>query len=242
MWFVKVFRARILWAEQRWTWSGVFNQKPHLTSLKITQMAKYLPPLIPQDSQFRPSMHTFLTLILRLKYFSSDQKISLSGLKRKSWATTPWKSCPKAWPRESGSRRTTPTTLSEWPLLLFFLQLTWRQQINAVTGHRSNVSIESYCERPTLHQFQHVFDDDFIHSWQWKYPTSNHVQFTIRSNQSFTNFRNSSQKNVATAASSIWNPQNDANFLLSNRVNPWAILPLGNFHGCSITLNTKVNQ
>ena len=30
------------------------------------------------------------------------------------------------------------------------------RQIKAVTGHKSDASIQSYCERPTLHQFQHM--------------------------------------------------------------------------------------
>ena len=31
------------------------------------------------------------------------------------------------------------------------------RQIKAVTGHKSDANIESYCERPTLHQFQHMW-------------------------------------------------------------------------------------
>ena len=30
------------------------------------------------------------------------------------------------------------------------------QQIKAVTGHKSEASIQSYCERPTLNQFHHM--------------------------------------------------------------------------------------
>ena len=39
------------------------------------------------------------------------------------------------------------------------------RQIKAVTGHKSEASIESYCERPTLRQFQHMSSalTSFIH-------------------------------------------------------------------------------
>ena len=64
--------------------------------------------------------------------------------------------------RNHSLRATTNTVLSS-------LNVETRQ-IKAVTSHKSKASIESYCERPTLRQFQHiVFGTDFIHTWKGKH-------------------------------------------------------------------------
>ena len=59
-------------------------------------------------------------------------------------------------------------------------------QIKAVTCHKSDASIESYCERPALHQFrqEHVVGANLIHSRQWKHAAS--VNFII-SNHKYSN-------------------------------------------------------
>ena len=70
------------------------------TARKITQTAKYLLPLIRQDAHFRRLKRIFVILILKLMPYSrvlmispwgSTQKKTRSGLKRRSWAITPWK-------------------------------------------------------------------------------------------------------------------------------------------------------
>ena len=55
-------------------------------------------------------------------------------------------------------RTTTVTVLSS-------VNLETTQQIKAVTGHKSDASIESYCERLSLDQFQHMSTalSSFIH-------------------------------------------------------------------------------
>ena len=57
--------------------------------------------------------------------------------------------------------------------VLFSVNVETRQ-IKAVTGHKSDASIESYCERPSLHQFQHMSSvlSSFIQGKKNKAPTT----------------------------------------------------------------------
>ena len=117
------------------------------------------------------------------------------------------------------------------------------RQIKAVTGHKSDASIESYCERPTLHQFQHMSSalSSFIQGKENTAPTATASSPASES----TGIRAPStpaEMIVPTRPTSISSIQNDENVFISNGVNPSAILPSGNFHGCSFTFNVNINK
>ena len=110
------------------------------------------------------------------------------------------------------------------------------RQIKAITGHKSDTSIESYCERPTLNQFKQMSAalTSFIHGEESP-PTSGAV----------TGFQGAPSSVPAQHPSGDRRPplsRHDENFLSSNGVNPGAILPSGNFHNCSFTFNVNINN
>ena len=109
------------------------------------------------------------------------------------------------------------------------------QKIKAVTGHRSDTSIESYCERPTLNQFKHMSStlSHFVHGEESTTTTSSSsdsssiVPTTVPAVQSHPPVDNSS----------ISFGRNEANILQTHGVSPSIILPSGTFHRCSFTFN-----
>ena len=106
------------------------------------------------------------------------------------------------------------------------------RKIKAITGHKSDASIESYCERPTLDQFKQM----------------------STALTSFINEEETSKTSIScatTSTASVPYPaserrlplgRHEENFLLSNGVNPGAILPSGSFQNCSFTFNINVNN
>ena len=106
------------------------------------------------------------------------------------------------------------------------------RKIKAITGHKSDSSIESYCERPTLNQFKQM----------------------STALTSFINGEETPETSIpcaTTSTASVPYPTGDQrlplgrheeNFLLSNGLNPGAILPSGNFQNCSFTFNVNVNN
>ena len=93
------------------------------------------------------------------------------------------------------------------------------QQIKAVTGHKSDESIESYCERPTLHQFKSMSSalTSFIHGSENTPPASTWSNPTT---STATQSGNSAEKIFTMPTNSVSVSQNEENFLLSNGVNP----------------------
>ena len=113
------------------------------------------------------------------------------------------------------------------------------RQIKAVTGHKSDTSIESYCARPTLNQFKSMSSalTSFIHCSGNTPPASTSSNPTM---STATQSGNSAERILTMPINSVSVSQNEENFLFPNRVNPQAILPSGNFQGCSFPFN-KIN-
>ena len=113
------------------------------------------------------------------------------------------------------------------------------RQIRAVTGHKSDASIESYCERPTLHQFQHMSSaiTSFVHGKKNVTPTA-----TVSSPSTYIQGAVAPSSSIVSPSSSISAIQNEENVFISNGVDPRATLPSGTFHGCSFTFNVNINK
>ena len=111
------------------------------------------------------------------------------------------------------------------------------RQIKAVTGHGSDPSIESYCERPTLHQFKSM-SSKIQGRENTPHASTSSNPITCTATQSGY----SAERIFAMPTNSVSVSQNEENFLLPNGVNPQAILPLGNFQGCLFTFNTNMNK
>ena len=121
------------------------------------------------------------------------------------------------------------------------------RQIKAVTGHKSEASIESYCERPTLRQFQHISSalTSFIHGKENTLPEQAASSSSSSHLPGSTKAVKSTQAEVVavpTTATSISTIQDEQNVFIANGVNPSAILPSGSFHGCSFTFNINMNK
>lgn len=108
------------------------------------------------------------------------------------------------------------------------------RKIKAITGHKSDTSVESYCQRPTLDQFKQMSSalTSFI-SGKESPETSLSVPST--STTTVPAMRSSSDQRLPLE-------RHEENFLLSAGLNPGAILPSGNFHNCSFTFNVNVNK
>ena len=115
------------------------------------------------------------------------------------------------------------------------------RQIKAVTGHKSDTSIESYCARPTLNQFKSMSSalTSFIHGSENTPPASTSSNPTT---STATQSGYSAERILTMPTSSVSVSQNEENFLFPNGVNPQAILPSGNFQGCSFTFNINMNK
>lgn len=108
------------------------------------------------------------------------------------------------------------------------------RKIKAITGHKSDTSVESYCQRPTLDQFKQMSSalTSFI-SGKESPETSLSVPST--STTTVPAMRSSSDQRLPLE-------RHEENFLLSAGLNAGAILPSGNFHNCSFTFNVNVNK
>ena len=110
------------------------------------------------------------------------------------------------------------------------------RKIKAITGHKSDTSIESYCERPTLKQFKEMSSalSSFINGEESP-QTSLAVPSTSTASVPAAQHSSSDQR--------LPLGRHEENFLLSSTgLNPGAILPSGNFHNCSFTFNINVNK
>ena len=99
------------------------------------------------------------------------------------------------------------------------------RDIRAITGHRSDTSIESYCKRPTLNQFKEMSTalTHFVSGDENQPPV------------------NASPAAVPSRPEHEFSRQ-DENYLVANRVNPGAILLSGTFKNCSFSFNIDVNK
>ena len=109
------------------------------------------------------------------------------------------------------------------------------RKFKAVTGHRSDTSIESYCERPTLNQFKHVSStlSHFVHGEESTTTTSS----SFDSSSIVPTTVPAVQSRPPVDNSSISLGRNRAKILQTHGVSPSIILPSGTFHGCSFTFN-----
>ena len=129
-------------------------------------------------------------------------------------------------------RVTTVTVLSE--------RNVETRQIKAVTGHRSDTSIESYCERPTLRQFRNMltaFSSFGRELAQTDVPAICPPPLPP----------SGPQNAVAPVCPSVAMQQSylsrqQENFLVENGVNPGASLPSGSFQNCSFTFNMNISD
>ena len=131
-------------------------------------------------------------------------------------------------------RATTVTVLSE--------RNVETRQIKAVTGHRSDTSIESYCERPTLRQFRNMSTalSSFVHGREL-------AQTDVPAICSPPLPPSGPQNAVAPLCPSVAMQQRylsrqQENFFVENGVNPGASLPSGSFQNCSFTFNINITD
>ena len=109
------------------------------------------------------------------------------------------------------------------------------RNIKAVTGHKSDCSIESYCEKPSLRQFQHMSTaiTNFIHGGDCD-DASSSLALEVPEDIHLP------EKQQLSESRPLPLGRNEENFLVSNGVNPGAILPSGSFLGCSFTFNINI--
>ena len=113
------------------------------------------------------------------------------------------------------------------------------QKIKAVTGHRSDTSIESYCERPTLGQFKHMSSTlrSSVHGKENTAASSSITSTPVAPRQS------PAESSPTVANSTVSLGRNEANILQAHGVQcPASILPSGTFQGCSFTFNVNMND
>lgn len=110
------------------------------------------------------------------------------------------------------------------------------RQIKAITEHKSDTRIESYCERPTLNQFKQMSAALTSFIYGEESPTTSGA---------VTGFQGAPSSVPTQHPSGDQRPllsRHDENFLSSNGLNPGAILPSGNFQNCSFTFSVNVNN
>ena len=118
------------------------------------------------------------------------------------------------------------------------------RKIKAVTGHRSDTSIESYCERPSLSQFKHMSStlSSFVHGENAvAMSSSSTIPTTVAPSVSQSGINPTLEKNTVEN-STISFGNNEANILQATGMSPASILPSGTFQGCSFTFNINVNN
>ena len=131
-------------------------------------------------------------------------------------------------------RATTVTVLSE--------RNVETRQIKAVTGHRSDTSIESYCERPTLRQFRNMSTalSSFVHGGESAQIDEPAICRPPLNPSGPQNAVVPACPSVAMQQSYLSRQQE--NFLIENGVNPGAILPCGSFQNCSFNFNINITN
>lgn len=117
------------------------------------------------------------------------------------------------------------------------------RQIKAITGHKSNSSIESYCERPTLGQYKEMSTalTSFIHSDRSPESRSKSLDLSKE--------KHGHSATITTPMSSTSTPSSrqdlqstdHENFFTSLGLNSGSILPSGSFNNCHFTFNVNMN-
>ena len=105
------------------------------------------------------------------------------------------------------------------------------RKIKAITGHKSDTSIENYCKRPTLNQFKQMSSalTSFIDG---KESPETSLSVPSTSTTTVPAMHSSSNQRLPLG-------RHEENFQLSTGLIPGAILPSGNFHNCSFTFNVN---
>ena len=117
------------------------------------------------------------------------------------------------------------------------------RQIKAITGHKSDCSIESYCERPTLSQFKEMSTalTSFIHSD--KSPESRSQSFDLskeKHGHSATTLNPISRTSTHLSCQNSQTTEHES-FFTSLGLNSGSILPSGSFSNCQFTFNVNTN-
>ncbi|XP_068704068.1 uncharacterized protein KIAA1958-like [Montipora foliosa] len=112
------------------------------------------------------------------------------------------------------------------------------RRIKAVTGHRSDTSIQSYCERPTLYQFKDMSSalSSFI---EGKEKQQLDITGPTQDSRLAITAPAVGSGDASAPRQSYLSSQQD-NFLIEHGCNPGAILPSGSFNNCSFNFNINL--
>ena len=115
------------------------------------------------------------------------------------------------------------------------------RKIKAVTGHRSDTSIESYCARPTLSQFKQKSStlSSLVHGEENTAATSSSsiIPTPVAPRQP------PAESSPTVTNSTVTFDGNEANILQAHGVRCYeSILPSGTFQGCSFTFNINMKN
>ena len=122
------------------------------------------------------------------------------------------------------------------------------RKIKAVTGHRNDTSVESYCERPTLDQFKDMSNalSSYIDHGSSEISPIPQSQLGNASHPSTSLPRAQTGLLPSSRSSSgqRYFSSQPENFLIENFLgcNLEAILPSGTFENCSFTFNINSNH
>jgi hypothetical protein len=117
------------------------------------------------------------------------------------------------------------------------------RQIKAITGHKNDSSIESYCERPTLGQFKEMSTalTSFIHSDRSPESRSQSLNLSKEKHgHSATILTPISNTSTPSSCQNLQSTERE-NFFTLLGLNSWSILPSGSFSNCQFTFNVNMN-
>ena len=118
------------------------------------------------------------------------------------------------------------------------------RRIKAITGHKSDSSIESYCERPTLGQFKEISTalTSFIHSDRSPESRSQSLDLSKEKHgHSATILTPISNTSTPSSCQTDLQSTEHENFFTSLGLNSGSILPSGSFNNCQFTFNVNMN-
>lgn len=115
------------------------------------------------------------------------------------------------------------------------------RKIKAITGHKSDSSIESYCERPTLDQFKQMSTalTSFIHSD--RSPESRRRSLDLSKEKDGSSASISTPLPCPSSCQHL-PPTEHESFFTSLGLNSGSILPSGSFSNCQFTFNVNMNN
>jgi hypothetical protein len=114
------------------------------------------------------------------------------------------------------------------------------RKIKAITGHRSDTSIESYCQRPTLNQYKEMSTalTSFVNGDENSPPNALAICPATTSHRPEDTVVNA----LPQVPQQNYLSRQEEHYLISNGVNPGAVLPSGTFNNCSFTFHIHVNN